>query len=262
MNIFARYKEYYKNYGLIKTLLKIICKPFRYLNKKKAYINFVENKKKILNLNSLKDKFTYIYSSNYWPSKESVSGPGSELENTKNIRKEIINLINKYEFKTILDAPCGDFNWIKHIIIKKDVQYIGADIVSELISKNKKKYSYENIKFIEIDIVNEKLPSADLLICRDFFIHLSTLNIKKFFYNILNSNIKYFLFTSYEFKRKTNAAYNINIFDGDFRPIFLKQNPFNLPEPILKILDKEKELKNNQDLSCYLYLYSKEQIKH
>ena len=58
-------------------------------------------------------------------------------------------------------------------------------------------------------------------------------------------------------KKKEN---NIDIKDGDFRPIYLTQSPFNLPKPIAKYLDKDDEHKHNSDLSCYLYLYSKNQF--
>ena len=85
MKIYKRYKEYYDKYGLVKTLTKIISKPLRIINKRIAYKNFNNLKKNIFSQNSIKDKFSYIYSSHYWPSKESVSGPGSELDNTENI---------------------------------------------------------------------------------------------------------------------------------------------------------------------------------
>ena len=261
MNIFLKYKEFHKKNGLKKTLKKIIFKPLRFLNKRKAYKNFLKSKKKIFYYNSLKDRFSYIYSSNYWPSKESVSGPGSELENTTNIRKEILKLIREYKFKKILDAPCGDFNWIKHII-SKDINYIGGDIVSDLISDNKKNYTSSNIEFIELDIITDKLPVADLLICRDCLIHLSSANIQRFFSNIKKSNINYILITSYEFKTEEDKIMsNVDILDGDFRPTFLTRSPFNLPTPIVKILDKDLEHKSNSNLKCYLYLYSKKQLK-
>ena len=233
----------------------------RFLNKRNAYKNFTETKKQIFNQNSLKNRFSYIYSSNFWPSSESVSGPGSELDNTVNIRAEIIKLINKYNFKKILDAPCGDFNWIKHII-KKDIDYIGGDIVPDLISNNIKKFSTDNIKFLELDIINDKLPDVDLLICRDCLIHFSFVNIEKFFNNLKKSKINYFLITSYELNSEVKKLEpNIDIPDGDFRPTFLTSEPFNLPKPIFKIADKDLEHKNNSNLSCYLYLYSEKQLK-
>jgi SAM-dependent methyltransferase len=261
MNIFSRYKQFYKEYGLSKTVKKILSKPSRFINKKKAYKNLITSKKKIFNHNSLKDRFSYIYTSNFWPSKESVSGPGSELENTVNIRKEIGKLIIKYKFKKILDAPCGDFNWIRHII-SNDINYIGGDIVPALILKNKKKYSSSNIEFIELDIINDKLPNVDLLICRDCLIHLSTANIERFFNNLKKSTLNYFLLTSYELKTDDDKMMlNVDIRDGDYRPLFLTKPPFNLPSPIIKFLDKDLEHKNNSNLKCYLYLYSRKELK-
>ncbi len=259
MNFLKRYSEFYKNNGFTKTLQKIISKPLRYINKKIAYKNFKNTRKEIFTHRTLKDRFTYIYSSHYWPSKESVSGPGSEVANTINIREEILNLIHKYKIKIFLDIPCGDFNWIKNII-DKDIQYIGGDIVKDLIDQNNNKYSKPNIKFIEINIIEDKLPSADILLCRDCLDHFSYDNIKKFFVNFVNSNIDYILVTSYESK-ENNSTHNHEINDGDFRHLFLREHPFNLPSPLIKILDKDFEHGDNSNLKCYLYLYSKKQLK-
>ena len=259
MSFLRRYQEFYNDNGLIQTLKRIILKPLRYFNKRRAYKNLKNTKKKIFSHKTIKDRFTYIYSSHYWPSKESVSGPGSEIENTKNIRKEIIKLIQKYNIKKFLDIPCGDFNWIKNIIDKK-IKYIGGDIVKDLIDKNNEKFAQPNIQFIEIDIIKDKLPSADIILCRDCLIHFSYDNIIKFFNNFINSEIDYILVTSYE-TDKNNSAQNYEINDGDFRPLFLMKHPFNLPAPLAKISDKDVEHNEQSNLKCYLYLYSKNQLK-
>ncbi len=104
MFILKRYLKFYESNGLIKTILKIILTPIRVINKK-----IYNNKKvKIFEQNSAKKKFELIYKTNFWSSKESVSGLGSEYKNTINIRKEITNLIKEYNIESILDAPCGD----------------------------------------------------------------------------------------------------------------------------------------------------------
>ena len=261
MKIIISYKEFYKKNGLMKTIFKIISKPLRLINKKRAYKNFIETREKIFDHQSIKDRFSYIYSAHYWPSKESVSGPGSELRNTKNIREEITKIIKQYKIKKFLDIPCGDFTWIQSII-SKDIHYIGGDIVSDLISENKKKNNNSNINFIEINLIEDKLPQADLMLCRDCLVHLSNDNVKKFLKNFINSNIKYILITSYESSSK-NTSLNINneIDDGDFRPTYLKESPFNFPNPVIKILDKDIEHSKDPNLKCYLYLYSMNQLK-
>ena len=77
----------------------------------------------------------------------SKSGPGSDDKNTKNIRKELPQIIKKYKIRSIFDAPCGDFFWIKKIILKIKIKYLGADIVKEMIEFNKKKFSNKKYNF-------------------------------------------------------------------------------------------------------------------
>ena len=57
--------------------------------------------------------FLKIYKNNYWGSKTSKSGPGSDLSNTRKIREELPKIIKKYNINSIFDAPCGDFFWMK-----------------------------------------------------------------------------------------------------------------------------------------------------
>ena len=62
---------------------------------------------------SNKDIFTHIYKNNKWGDKYSFSGSGSNLNQTKIILENLPRIINKYEIKSILDLPCGDFYWMK-----------------------------------------------------------------------------------------------------------------------------------------------------
>ena len=110
--------------------------------------------------------------------------------------------------------------------------------------------------------MEDKLPNADLMLCRDCLVHLSNKNVKKFLKNFVNSDIKYILITSYESSlNNNNFNINIEIDDGDFRPTYLRESPFNFPNPTIKILDRDIEHSKNPNLNCYLYLYSKNQLK-
>ena len=53
-----------------------------------------------------------------------------------NIKKEIIKIINDYKIKSILDAPCGDFNWIEKIL--NEVTQLGVYRVDCLSSERSK----------------------------------------------------------------------------------------------------------------------------
>ena len=133
--------------------------------------------------------FRDIYRINEWGGKGTRSGKGSEIGSTINIRKELPILLKELQIKSMLDIPCGDFNWIKEVDLDF-LSYIGADIVPEIIDANNKKYSSKFRKFIKLDITTQNLPQTDLILCRDLFIHLSFKDIFKAIENIKRSFFK------------------------------------------------------------------------
>jgi len=208
----------------------------------------------------IKDVFTEIYNKRCWGfnwyGEQTVSGSGSTLIYTENLRKELPNLYDKFGFKTVLDAPCGDFNWMKHVVKKyPDMEYIGADIVKNIVKTNNDKYSSEKIKFIELDIVNDPLPKANLMICRDCLFHFSTDYIFKFLDNFLNSDIDYLLTTSF------NDIENTNIHVGGFFRLNLFAAPFNFPTETLYSIEDWANHPINEGVPVrHMYLWSKEQL--
>jgi len=124
----------------------------------------------------LKRLFTQTYEKNSWTSNESRSGTGSHLEYTESIRKLIVELIDD-GVEYIWDCSCGDWNWMKEIR-ESLPNYVGNDIVDELIEVNKNKFGSDNIKFQCGDMLEElkKLESAsvDLILCRHTLEHLPT----------------------------------------------------------------------------------------
>jgi SAM-dependent methyltransferase len=202
-----------------------------------------------------KAKFTDIYLTNYWRNGESRSGVGSTLDYTENLRKELPNLFEKFDIKKILDAPCGDFNWMRLVIeLNNNLEYIGGDIVRELIEDNNRKYKERRINFLELDITEDKLPEADLMICRDCLFHLPIKEVQKFIKNFRESNIKYLLTTSHinSVKNETNS----DIEDGQFCFIDLFKEPYNFPRETLYSIDDWVEGFPERKM----YLWSKEQI--
>lgn len=61
----------------------------------------------------MKEVFTLIYKFNKWRGTESVSGPGSSLHESRELIHKLPLLLNLFEINSILDAPCGDFHWMK-----------------------------------------------------------------------------------------------------------------------------------------------------
>lgn len=182
---------------------------------------------------SLKTVFTNIFLNNNWNSAESVSGGGSSLEQTEILRFELQKFLDGYNIKSMLDVPCGDFNWMRKVNLTS-VNYIGGDIVLPLIKLNRKKYS-EN-KFELIDLTKDKLPMVDLIFVRDCFVHLSFNDIKKAVENIKKSGGKYLLTTTFV-SREINEDSQL----GGWRPLNLCVAPFFFPKPMLLINEKCSE---------------------
>lgn len=168
---------------------------------------------------------------------ETVSGSGSMLESTVNVRHHLVAFIKKYNIKSIFDAPCGDRNWIKHLDFHAlDCAYSGGDIIEEVVAS----INLPNVKLL--DLRTTAFPSVDLWFSRDFLYHLSLNDIKQVIQNALSSNIKYFLITSH-LEHQANNFLNHDITTGDYRCLIFKEHDyFGLGEPIDRFFDCEINL--------------------
>jgi len=173
-----------------------------------------------------KSRFEKIYRTNYWASDESYSGCGSNLEATKLLRDGLGEFISGKRVQSMLDIPCGDFNWMQHM--KLDLAYIGADIVDELVHKNQKAHGGDKLSFKALDLTKSPLPKSDLVFSRDCLNHLSFSDIKKATRNIKESQSIYLAVTQFP-----EHSGNQNQESGFiFRKINFRLPPFNWPEPV------------------------------
>lgn len=227
--MFKKIKVFLKKYQLGRGLICFIKKPFKKYQEYKIAVLW----KSIINQNiSTENKFEKIYRHKMWGSGESLSGSGSSLVFTENLRIVFPQIIEKYEIKSILDAPCGDLNWMKHLLPRLDVEYIGGDIVKEIVEKNQKSFTKNNAKFIHIDIIKDKLPKSDMMLCRDCLFHFSYKDIMEVIGNFINSEIKYLFLTSH-----LNANGNHDIKTGDYRLLNFFKPPFNFDSNPLERVD-------------------------
>lgn len=175
--------------------------------------------------------FTEIYKGNKWGGKDSVSGIGSDDDQTKIIANELSSLFHDFSILSMLDMPCGDFHWMKNVDLSK-IDYTGADIIEELIQKNTEKYGRNNIRFQNLNLITDKLPKVDLVFSRDCFVHFSFTDIFLSLTNVCNSQSKYLLTTTF-----TSIKRNYEIVTGNWRVLNLELAPFTLPRPIKTIIE-------------------------
>ena len=195
--------------------------------------------------------FSKIYENNYWDGISSISGPGSSVESTHAVRKTLPNLLAKLDARSVLDIPCGDFQWMKDVPL--DVgQYIGADIVLPLIQKNQKVFG-ERGKFLHLDLLRGRLPSADVIFCRDCLVHLSFREIQLALQNIKTASPKHFITTTFPYHEA-----NADTVTPYWRALNMQLSPFNFPQPLHLIKDFSDAQANDQ--GKYLGVWSADDL--
>jgi hypothetical protein len=188
-----------------------------------------------LRAQTLGERFSMIYRNRVWlndRSNGSLSGLGSELENTRAIRLQLEKLLTSLHTKTLLDVGCGDFNWMRELDV--DCQYIGIDIAKNIIDRNILKYGSANRTFYTLDACRDPLPVADTVLCREVLFHLSFEDIGAFIQNIRASGISTMIATN-----DLVTGFNADITSGDFRLLNLTKPPFQFPHPERCIPDDE-----------------------
>lgn len=186
-----------------------------------------------INGRSLMKVFSEIYHRRAWGKDcESVSGPGSSEERTAAFREHIAVLFKEFRIRSVLDAGCGDFNWMKHL--SRDLeQYIGVDVVPELVSENQRQYANSTTIFLNADITRDKLKQADVILCRDCLIHLSFADIFAALHNFKQSGSRYLLTNTF-----ISSERNTDVPSGEWHRLNLQLPPFNFPEPLTLIDEK------------------------
>jgi SAM-dependent methyltransferase len=206
---------------------------------------------------SPEDIFTDIHDKKLWRGRQSLSGQGSDLQQTQTIRRVLPEVIKQYDIKSILDVPCGDFHWMREVELA-NCQYVGGDIVAAMIEKCQAAFGDARRRFAHVDITRDELPKCDLILCRDCFIHLSLELIQAAVQNFRRSGARYLFVTNAPTKKV-----NIDIPPGGYRPVNLRLAPFHFPPPLYSMHDDAPSqlLKDNPDFQRYMELWDLSAIR-
>jgi hypothetical protein len=181
----------------------------------------------------VKAKFSRIYAENVFGSEESRSGGGSTMVQTAVLREELPRLLAELGARSMIDAPCGDLNWIQHCSLGID-KYIGIDIVEPLIVANQTRFGNDSREFLCRDIIRDPLPQVDVILCRDCLVHLDLKQALEAVRNFRRSGSTYLLSTTF-----TSRPANADLKGADiWRTLNLELSPFNFPPPISVINEK------------------------
>ena len=194
-----------------------------------AHTNFEAARDDLLGL-ALAERFERINERNIWGAETSVSGVGSVLAATHDLRLKLPALLSKLGVRTLLDAPCGDAQWIRQSNLELE-RYIGTDIVASLIEVLHAQ-ARTNETFMVSDITKDSLPQADAVLCRDCLVHLSFANIQRAINNIRQTGARWLLTTTFP-----ELEINEDCEDGDWRGLNFEREPFAWGPPVTVIVE-------------------------
>jgi len=126
-----------------------------------------------------------------WPSEggETTCGPGSTMVATQAIRDWLPGALERLGVQTLLDAACGDRNWIRHVALP--CAYVGAD--NELAHLERAREDGADVR--ALNVCSDELPRCDAVLARDFFQHLTMANEERALANIKQTGAAYIITT-------------------------------------------------------------------
>ena len=182
---------------------------------------------------------------------ETVNGPGSTYLATQEIRAAMPYIIDKYDIRSILDAPCGEWNWMQHVNLT-GITYIGWDVDPVSIKRNRAKWPQHTWEHINLLNTTWSLPNVDLILCRDFFLHLPNRYINVVLRKFRNSGSDYLLTTNWpgaDNKRVCDLEGGEDDRPGYYcQPVDLDAEPFSLGPRLESFVE---DTKSGQEMVLY-----------
>jgi SAM-dependent methyltransferase len=177
--------------------------------------------------------FSQIYANGAWVMREnqdSLSGVGSTQAATRELSTQLSNFLREVSCRRLVDIGCGDFNWMH--TVQGDFDYVGIDVVPQVIEQNVARYASARRRFLCSDATRGRIEAGDVAICREVLFHLSFKDGLSLLRNVRAAGFKHALFTT-----DNSVWFNSDIRSGDFRRINLLQAPYALPAPSRELAD-------------------------
>jgi len=157
---------------------------------------------------------------------QKVDAPLQTADRGAAFRDELIALLRRLDTRVLLDAPCGDCNWIGPVADAVP-RYVGVDVVPQLIERVRARHAGERRTFACADLARDPLPRADVILCRDCLVHFSFAESGRALRNFSRSGATFLLATTFD-----DVAENEDIVTGGWRALNLRKPPFSFPPPL------------------------------
>lgn len=186
-----------------------------------------------------------------WSGNESVNGRGSTKAMTRRLRERLPGLFVDYNVESVLDVPCGDWNWAR-LVCWDGIEYLGWDVEPTLVAQNKLEYEGDNVRFECVNALTvREFPEADLIICKDFLFHLPTKAVEHVVDGLVSSGSRYLLVTHNPGADNTSRdLLEAGVVDGYYvRPVDLTKPTYMFPEAVENIVEDGDEEYDDRDVT-------------
>ena len=191
---------------------------------------------------TVSDCFSEIYHTKRWGEADGeafCSGGGSEAQFAVPYVKLVQSLIAEHKIRTLVDLGCGDFRVGRMLFPQRDLQYVGVDVVPDLIAHNRSRFGGPQVEFRCANMIDDELPDGELCLIREVLQHLTNAEILR----VLAKCAKYrVVLVTEELFTKRGSRPNLDILHGpdnrasDNSGVFLDLPPFSFKTtPILEI---------------------------
>ncbi len=188
-------------------------------------------------MRSAREAFADIYRRNVWGGEEGefYSGGGSEGEFAEAYAEVIRKFISENNVGSVVDLGCGDMR-VASSFITPEINYIGCDIVPDLIEHHQRTNKFPNAEFRCINIIEDDLPQGDLCLIRQVLQHLSNAEISRILQKV--GKYRYLIISEHYPADGKMKSPNLDIPHGPHTrlvidsAVVLDAEPFNLDKPI------------------------------
>jgi SAM-dependent methyltransferase len=213
----------------------------------RAFVDFVRRRRiaAIRRRNSgrsAREIFREIYLENKWGGSGGAfnSGSGSTEEHAQRYTEIVKRFIREHGVRRVVDLGCGDFT-VGAQLVEAQIDYVGVDIVEELVRHNEKLHGGPRVRFECLDIIEDALPDGDLCLVRQVLQHLANDQIRRVLRKL--TRYRYVLVTEHfpapghesAPNRDKACGEDVRVYDGS--AVYLDEPPFDVAVtgPILDV---------------------------
>lgn len=117
------------------------------------------------------DAFAAIYQAGGWGGRG--SGGGSDPLGARPYCEFVFDYIKDLGIESVVDVGCGDWQMWPDGAFLDGPRYVGLDVASSVVQRNLRLFGNANRTFAHMDGVEDSLPPADLMLCKEVVQHLS-----------------------------------------------------------------------------------------